>query len=50
MAEDASGIGTFEVDLTSGEWDWSQQAAVVFGIDPKQTERSFAKLATGYLH
>jgi PAS domain S-box-containing protein len=43
-AEDASGIGTFAVDLTSGEWDWSQQAAVVFGIDPKQTERSFAKL------
>jgi PAS domain S-box-containing protein len=43
-AESASGIGTFAVDLASGDWDWSQQAAVVFGIDPQQTERSFAKL------
>ena len=43
-AEDASGIGTFEVDRASGDWDWSQQAAVLFGIDPQQTERSFAKL------
>ena len=28
LAEGASGIGTFEVDLASGDWDWSQQAAV----------------------
>ena len=28
MAEGASGIGTFEMDLASGNWDWSPQAAV----------------------
>ena len=44
LAEGASGIGTFEVDLASGGWDWSPQAAVVFGIDPQQAERSFAML------
>ena len=44
LAEGASGIGTFEVELASGGWDWSPQAAVVFGIDPQQAERSFAML------
>jgi PAS domain S-box-containing protein len=43
-AEAASGIGTFAVDLGSGDWDWSQQAAILFGVDPKQTKRSFAQL------
>ena len=42
LAEGASGIGTFEVDLSSGKWDWSQQAAFVLGIDPLEPDRSFA--------
>ena len=44
LAEGASGIGSFEVDLASGNWDWSQQAAVVLGIDPLEPDRSFATL------
>jgi hypothetical protein len=44
LAEGASGIGSFEVDLASGNWNWSQQAAVVLGIDPLEPDRSFATL------
>ena len=44
MRKRRSGIGTFAVDLGSGDWDWSQQAAILFGVDPKQPERSFAQL------
>jgi PAS domain S-box-containing protein len=43
-AEAASGIGTFAVDLGSGDWNWSQQAAILFGVDPQKTERSLARL------
>jgi len=43
LAEAASGIGTFEMDLGSGNWDWSPQCAALFGIDPAKAERSFAK-------
>jgi PAS domain S-box-containing protein len=43
LAEAASGIGSFEMDLASGNWDWSPQCAALFGIDPAKAERSFAK-------
>ena len=42
LAEAASGIGTFEIDLTTAQWDWSPQVAVLFGIDPLKAERAFA--------
>jgi PAS domain S-box-containing protein len=37
LGETAGGIATFELDLSTGKWNWSSQAAVVFGIaaDPK---------------
>ena len=43
LAESASGIGTFEMDLASRDWDCSPQVAALFGIDPLKRERSFAK-------
>ena len=43
LAEAASGIGTFELNLITGDWDCSAQVATLFGIDPKKAERSFAK-------
>ena len=42
-AEDASGVGTFELDLASRQWHWSPQVAVLFGFDPSR-EISFADL------
>src|SRR5690242_8925852 len=43
LDEAASGIGSFEMDLGSGNWDWSPQCAALFGIDPAKAERSFAR-------
>jgi hypothetical protein len=42
LAEAASGIGTFEMDVGSGSWDWSEQVAVLFGLDPNLAEPTFA--------
>jgi PAS domain-containing protein len=42
-AEDASGVGTFELDLASNQWNWSPQVAVLFGFDSGR-EMSFADL------
>jgi PAS domain S-box-containing protein len=35
LAEAASGIGPFEVDLDTGLWQWSPQVAKLFGFEPK---------------
>lgn len=42
LAEGVSGFATFEMDLASGVWDWNPQAAVLFGLDDEQMDRSFA--------
>jgi PAS domain S-box-containing protein len=43
-AEEASGVGTFELDLASGRWEWTSQVAVLFGFDPRGPELSFEDL------
>ncbi|HEX3430462.1 MAG TPA: response regulator [Rhizomicrobium sp.] len=42
LAEVASGIATFELDLETGEWNWSGQAPMIFGVDTGNLE-SFAR-------
>src|SRR6185437_2188741 len=41
LAEAASGLGTFELDLVSGRWDWSRQVATLFGFRPDEAEPVF---------
>ena len=43
-AEEASGVGTFELDLASDRWEWTPQVAVLFGLDPRGPELSFEDL------
>jgi PAS domain S-box-containing protein len=43
LAEAASGIGTFEMDLASDQWEWAAQVAVLFGFDPQSSQPSFAQ-------
>ena len=43
-AEEASGVGTFELDLASARWEWTSQVAVLFGFDPRGPELSFEDL------
>jgi signal transduction histidine kinase/CheY-like chemotaxis protein len=38
LAQLAGGIGTFELDLASGEWRWTPQVAVLFGFDPARPQ------------
>ena len=45
MAEEASGVGMFELDLVSDRWEWTPQVAVLFGFDPREPEPSFEDLA-----
>jgi PAS domain S-box-containing protein len=40
QAEAAGGIATFELNLVSRLWDWSPQAALLFGLDAAKTARS----------
>ena len=42
LGEAASGMGTFVLDLGSGEWDWSTQVATLFGVEPAEGGRTFA--------
>jgi PAS domain S-box-containing protein len=42
LAEEASGIGTFEMDVTTRTWDPSAQVAVLFGMQASERPRSFA--------
>ncbi|HTW89288.1 MAG TPA: PAS domain S-box protein [Candidatus Binataceae bacterium] len=36
LAEMASGVGAFELDLASGRWEWTAQLAGLFGFDPEE--------------
>jgi PAS domain S-box-containing protein len=42
LAEAASGIGTFEVDLATGAWEWTPQAAALFGTTPQSANSAAA--------
>ena len=42
LAETAGGIATFELDLTTNEWEWTPQIAALFGLDPRTPKPSFA--------
>jgi PAS domain S-box-containing protein len=41
LAEAASGIGAFELDLESKQWAFSPQLAVLFGLDPHSAPADF---------
>src|ERR1700722_9486763 len=41
LAQEAGGIGLFEWDLTTDEWEWTPHLAVLFGFDPNTVPRSF---------
>jgi hypothetical protein len=40
-AEVASGIGAFELDLDSNQWEWRPQVATLFGLDPRNAPTDF---------
>ncbi len=42
LAETAGGIATFELDLSTNEWEWTPQIAALFGFDPRTPKPSFA--------
>ena len=42
LAEAASGIGTFEMDLASRTIEWGPQVASLFGLDPAKADNKFA--------
>jgi PAS domain S-box-containing protein len=42
LAQAAGGIGLFEWDLTTNEWEWTRHLAVLFGFDPNAASESFA--------
>jgi PAS domain S-box-containing protein len=44
LREEASGVGTFELDLSSDRWGWTPQVNVLFGFDPEGPKSSFADL------
>jgi len=44
LAEEASGVGTFELDLISERWESTPQVNILFGFDPKSPKSSFADL------
>jgi PAS domain S-box-containing protein len=44
LAEAASGVGTFEVDLASNRWECTTQVGVLFGLDPRNSKPSFSDL------
>jgi PAS domain S-box-containing protein len=43
VAQAAGGIGWFEWDLVTDEWEWTPHVAVMFGFDPEAPRRSFAE-------
>jgi len=43
LAEEASGVGTFELDLVSDHWEWTPQVNMLFGFDSR-SPKSFADL------
>jgi PAS domain S-box-containing protein len=42
-AQSVGGIGLFEWDLISNEWEWTPPVALLFGFDPETPRRSFAE-------
>ena len=42
LAEAASGIAMFELDLVSNGWEWTPQIAALFGFDSRTPQPSFA--------
>ena len=38
LGEIAGGIATFEYDYDSGAWNWSAQAAAIFGLDKQKLD------------
>ena len=42
LAETAGGIATFELDLSTNEWEWTPQIAALFGFDPRTPKPSLA--------
>jgi PAS domain-containing protein len=42
LGEAASGIATFDLDPANGDWNWSPQAALLFGFDTASSEVSLA--------
>ena len=42
IAQDAGGIGWFEWDLSTGEWEWTPHVAVLFGFDPQMPRPAFS--------
>ena len=45
LAEAASGIGAFELDLASKHWAFNPQLATLFGLDPHQRTADLRGLA-----
>jgi PAS domain S-box-containing protein len=43
LAQMASGIGWFEWDLATNEWQWTPYVAVLFGFDPDIPKPSFSE-------
>jgi PAS domain S-box-containing protein len=43
LAQIASGIGWFEWDLATNEWQWTPYVATLFGFDPETPKPSFAE-------
>ena len=41
LAEAASGVVTFELDLTSDRWDWTSQVSLLFGFGQQHPASSF---------
>ncbi len=39
--EAARGIGTFQLDLRSKQWDWSPEVALLFGLTPETAPQAF---------
>jgi PAS domain S-box-containing protein len=43
LAQIASGIGWFEWDLATNEWQWTPYVAILFGFDPDLPKPSFSE-------
>jgi len=42
IAQVAGGVGWFEWDLSTGEWEWTPHVAVLFGFDPQMPRPAFS--------
>jgi PAS domain-containing protein len=46
LIEETGGLGTFDFNRDSGEWDWSPQVGALFGVDRQRASPSFADWET----